>query len=312
MRQVVDELWSSGFVTRDEMEARGTTGPDQAVADQFSGLDRWLALVERQFTDPDGTLSKMEGRIGSLEDRRAGDSIEHSGKAFQDIGAVAAWVQTFKDKDLFWYCVDMVKLVMLCANPYETVAEGMATAAATHKAEYNSLTEARIFLSYGLTYPENLMKKYDKEKHAATGGWFWMTTWSSYAVFKGMFNNGAKDNFSSSLVEVSRMIQNTIDFAFSLTTHPLPRAVFTQQLLLARAQASAWLDALEPLYEILSLAGMPTKESWEHVLIFTKAIFNDIRTVRALTLDKKNTAGMIWGLFCTTKLLEEYQRLKFY
>jgi hypothetical protein len=169
MRQVVDKLWSSGFVTRDEMEAHGTTRPDQAVADQFSGLGRRLALVERQFTDPDGTLSKMEGRIGSLEDQRAGDSIEHSRKAFQDIGAVTAWVQTLKDKDLFWYCVDMVKLVMLCANPYETIAEGMATTAAAHKAEYNSLTEACISLSYGLTYPENLMKKYDKEKHAATG-----------------------------------------------------------------------------------------------------------------------------------------------
>jgi hypothetical protein len=83
----------------------------------------------------------------------------------------------------------MVTLVMLCADPYETIAEGMATAAAAHKAKYNSLTEARISLSYGLTYPENLMKKYDKEKHTATGGWFWTTTWSSYAVFKGMFNN---------------------------------------------------------------------------------------------------------------------------
>jgi hypothetical protein len=108
------------------------------------------------------------------------------------------------------------------------------------------------------------------------------------------------------------MIQKVIDFAFPLMTHPLPGAVFTQQLLLARAQASAWLDALEPLYEIQSLAGMPTEESWECILIFTKAVFDNIRTVRALTLDKKNTAGMIWGLFCTTKLLEEYQRLKFY
>jgi hypothetical protein len=93
------------------------------------------------------------------------------------------------------------------------------------------------------------------------------------------------------------MIQYAIDFAFTLTTHPLPRAVFTQQFLLARAQASAWLDAVEPLYEILSLVGMPTEEAWKCVLIFTKAIFDDIRMVRALTLDKKNTPGMIWGSF---------------
>jgi hypothetical protein len=48
----------------------------------------------------------------------------------------------------------MITLVMLCADPYKTIAEGMATAAAAHKAEYNSPTEACILLSYGLTYPK--------------------------------------------------------------------------------------------------------------------------------------------------------------
>ena len=108
------------------------------------------------------------------------------------------------------------------------------------------------------------------------------------------------------------MVQNAIDFAFPLATHPLAHGVFTEQLLLARAQASAWVDALEPLYEILCSVGMPTNEAWERVLIFTKAVYDDIRTVRALTLDKNNTSGMIWGSFRTTKLLEEYQQLKFY
>ncbi len=57
---------------------------------------------------------------------------------------------------------------------------------------------------------------------------------------------------------------------------------------------------------------MPTEESWECILIFTKAVFDNIRMVCALNLDKKNTPGMIWGLFCTTKLLEKYQQLKYY
>ncbi len=93
------------------------------------------------------------------------------------------------------------------------------------------------------------------------------------------------------------MIQNAIDFAFPLTSHPFPHAVFTEQLLLARSQASAWIDALEPLYEILSSAGMSSDNAWEHFLIFTKAVFDNICTIRALMLDKKNTAGMIWGSF---------------
>jgi hypothetical protein len=221
MRQVVNKLWYRVFVTRDKMEAHVSVRADFNATDQLSGLGKWVTTVEKKFTDLDSTLAKIESRITSLEDWRAGDSIKRSDKAFQDISAIAVWVQTFEDKELFHYCVDMVTRVMLCADPYKTIAEGMATAAATHKAEYNSLTKAHISLSYGLTYLEILMKKYNKEEHAATGGWFWTTTWSSYAVFKGTFNNGAKDTFSSSLVEVSRMIQNAIGFAFPLATYPL-------------------------------------------------------------------------------------------
>ncbi len=88
----MDKLRSLGFVTRDEMEAAATAGQAHNDTDQFSGLSRRLNVVESQFTGPDGTLSKMEGRIVSLEDRCAGDFIERGRKAFQDIGAIAAWV----------------------------------------------------------------------------------------------------------------------------------------------------------------------------------------------------------------------------
>jgi hypothetical protein len=108
------------------------------------------------------------------------------------------------------------------------------------------------------------------------------------------------------------MIQNAIDFSFPTATHPIAHAVFTEQLLISRQQASGWIEALEPLYEILCAAGVSTDEDWEHVLISTKTIFDDVWTVRAITLDKGNTGGMIWGSFRTAKLLEEYQRLKFY
>jgi hypothetical protein len=164
MVQVVDKLCCSGFITGKQMEAHLSPPSNHDVTDQISGLGRWVNNVARHFTDPDGALAKMDGRIKSVEDRWAGDSIEQGGK-FCNIGAVSAWVQTFKDKDLFWYCFNMVALLMLCADPYKTIAEGMATAAAAHKAEYNSLTEAQISLFYSLTFPKNLMKKHDKEKH---------------------------------------------------------------------------------------------------------------------------------------------------
>jgi hypothetical protein len=120
------------------------------------------------------------------------------------------------------------------------------------------------------------MKKMDKQRHAMTGGWYWTTSWSTFSAFKGTSNNDAKDGITSSLWEVVGMIQNAINFAFPLTTHLLAHAVFMEQLLLSRAQASEWIEALEPLYKILSSAGMPSDDAWKQVLIFTKAVFNDV------------------------------------
>ena len=200
---------------------------DQIVK-QVSALAHRVGSLEREFSDPDATIGKLESRIKTLEERCARETIERGGRLFRDVMSVNTWVQTFKDKGLFRYCVDMVTLIMLCAEPYETIAEGMANAAAAHKAEFNDLMETRISLSYGRTYPDNIIRKQDKEKYAATGGWFWTNTWPSYAVFKGTFNNGANDTITCSLVELARMIQNAINFSFPPACLPIAHAIFTE------------------------------------------------------------------------------------
>ena len=177
MRQVIDELQAAGCVFRTDTDARTTAGVQANTLDQIvnqvSGLSRRIVYLENALSDPNGTMGKMESHLKTLKERRAGETIERGGRLFRDVVAINTWVQRFKDKGLFRYCVDMVTLIMLCAEPYKTIAEGMANAAAAHKAKFNDLAEARISLSYGLTYPDNIMRKQDKEKYVATGGWFW-------------------------------------------------------------------------------------------------------------------------------------------
>ncbi len=131
------------IVHHSDLDSRVMSTLPSDIVDQLSSLSRRLASVERELKDPDGTLAMFEGRIKSLEDRRAGEAIEQGGKTFRDLGAASAWLQSFKEKDLYLYCVDMVTLVMLCSEAYETIAEGMVNAASAFKADYNSLTEAR-------------------------------------------------------------------------------------------------------------------------------------------------------------------------
>ena len=82
MRQVVNKLRSLIFVTRNEMEAHVSIAANFNFTNQLSGLGRWVTALEKKFTDPDGTMAKIEARISSLEDWRAGDSITRGGKAF--------------------------------------------------------------------------------------------------------------------------------------------------------------------------------------------------------------------------------------
>ena len=82
MRRVVDELKSVGFVLQSDLDSRMMSTAPSDIADQLSGLGRRLGSIERELRDPDGTFAKLEGRIKSLEDRRAGEAIERGGKTF--------------------------------------------------------------------------------------------------------------------------------------------------------------------------------------------------------------------------------------
>ena len=113
MRQVVDELHCSGFVLQSDLNAQATLALPVDTVEQLLPLSRRVGTIEKEFKDPDGTLAKLEGRIKSLEDWRAGEAIKRGGMTFQDVVAVSGWVQTFKDKDLYPYCMDMVTLLML-------------------------------------------------------------------------------------------------------------------------------------------------------------------------------------------------------
>ncbi len=125
MRHVINELHQSGFVLQANLDAIGVSGfqsdSRSQMLDQVLVLNQSVVRLEKELTDPNSTIVKVEGRIKSLEDQQAGEAIERGGKTFSDLGAVAVWVQTFKDKDLYCYCVDMVTLIMLCAEAYETI-----------------------------------------------------------------------------------------------------------------------------------------------------------------------------------------------
>ena len=168
----------------------------------------------------------------------------------------------------------------------------MTSEAAAVKANYGSLLEARISLSYKITYPENIMRPSDKAAASATEGWLWSAPWGSHESFEGSFNNGACDRLRSDLKDTRDSIQNAIDFSFPIGVHGTTHAIFTEQLSLSYDQATGWLMSLTPLFKTMKVGGLPHSEAWNRVLVYTTSLLEDIKSVRAISAET-DCAAMI-------------------
>ena len=87
-----------------------------------------------------------------------------------------AFVVLTGDKDLYIYCIDFVSLLNLAPDHFFTVSGGITSEAAAVKANFNSLLEARITLSYQIAYPKNFTRRSEKTGAADTDGWSWTST----------------------------------------------------------------------------------------------------------------------------------------
>ena len=210
------------FVTEAELEhrlARACPKPAEPSLSTFD-ISSWISKVEDALLRHEEPIALLFVKVKFLEDRRIGQAVERGGRIFKDQKAVEAFVLASGDNDIYRYAVDMVSLVMLTQDPFTTIAEGMATEAAAFKAQYNSLLEARLSISYNITYPENITKRVDKKEAANTEGWVWTGPWATFENFEGNYNNGALHRTKTDLRYARDMIKNAVEFAFPLETKP--------------------------------------------------------------------------------------------
>ena len=282
---------------------------DTGSTESVSSISRRIAKCEVELFKPEGALAVIRDQVKLLEERRNANVIERGNQLFKDQQAVRAWVQLLDEPNVFRYCVDMLVLVILTQDPYEDVAGGMATEAAAYKAQYNDMLEARISISHGLTFPDNLVARSSKAEASLTEGWFWASGWTSHTAFEGTYNNGAMHRTKKQLEEVTKMIQNAINFAYPTDVAPIPNAVFSEQLRTSYTQAVGFIDSINPLFKTLQTSGMSDKEAWGRIFVFVKSVFEDIATVRKVSA-VRDASAMIWGSFATAELLKEYERLR--
>jgi hypothetical protein len=149
-----------------------------------------------------------------------------------------------------------------------------------------------------------------KASGMSNDSWSWTQGWLSYSAFEGTTYNGANAHMKKSLVELKDMIKNAINFEYSPDGSRKINMILIDQLDKSYEQAVGWLESLGLLYKTMQKGQMSEQVAWQTCLIYSMALFEDIKMVRHVSA-KKNESWMIWGSFHTMELLAEYVRLNY-
>ena len=151
----------------------------------LSGTTTRIAALKTEVFKPEGAVARLKIQLKYLEDRRGGNVVEHGGRQFKDQRAVEALIVAAGEESLAQFCVDFFSLIHLTKDPYETVAKGIASEATSFKAQFTSLLQATLSVSYALTYPNNMFRRSNKKEAANTKCWIWGGAWSTNVAFSG-------------------------------------------------------------------------------------------------------------------------------
>lgn len=301
-RVVASKLHLSEFVRRSDLPGDLSGGATIPPA-----LMSRVQACEAELLNPAGSVPKLIDRVEVLEAFKVSTAIDMGGHVFVDEAATEAWAATHADPNLHRFCVDFVSLFLLAEPKYESVKGGLEQTAAAVKANFPSLDQATIELSYSIIYPDRLLKYSDKSDAQIADGFTWASQLSTFEAFEGDYHNGTHRRLKKTIETVATALSNGIDYHFPISTRPKSNAVFKAQLQLSVSQCTEFLDSFAPLYKQIAGGGMSPKEAWSRVMIFAKQVFADVATVRAPN-SEASMGSMIWSSFQTSTMLKEYQR----
>eukprot|EP00956_Cyclotella_meneghiniana_P021454 scaffold39149_cov41-Cyclotella_meneghiniana.AAC.1 len=167
-RNVASKLHLSEFVKKADL-------PDNLSGEPTipSTILTRLKACEAEFLNPAGSVAKLLDRVEVLEVSKVATAIEMGGHVFADEAATEAWARTHGDPNLHRFCVDFVSLFLLAEPKYEPVEGGLEQKAAAVKANFPSLDQATIELSYSIIYPDCVLKYSDKADAQLADGYTW-------------------------------------------------------------------------------------------------------------------------------------------
>jgi len=278
---------------------------------EMTGLNNRISALEDQMFKVDGLVPTVVKQVKGMEDQRAANAVVRGRKVFRNVQTVEAFVKQLGDDSIYRLAPDMVSLIMLAPEPVDNIADLVSNEAAVIKANFSSQLEATVSLSFGLTYPKDMI---EKTTDTSTRGTMtslvkWGSGYSNVGKFKGVENEGTRGTLLDQLLSTREAIEQSINFDYPIDSHPVVNAILTEQLMAAYRQAVSFIGAFVPLYERVKRGGLTPEDSWDRVLQFAKHVFDDAKTKRVASKDRRSSAGKMWSAFQATDMLKEYERL---
>lgn len=95
--------------------------------------------LEDHFKPPVGAIPVLQSRVEDLENRRVGTSVTFGGGiTFKDEKSTQAWFLQLKDDEAYMYAPDMMALLSVAEDSFETIADGMKVATDVSRAEFKT------------------------------------------------------------------------------------------------------------------------------------------------------------------------------
>jgi hypothetical protein len=328
----IDEL-TRAVAAKVHLEPLGETVPD---IDEISGavesklnigpfmeevrsVSNRLDLVEKEFSTESGSVAQLQVAMDAMKAQQSTTSVERAGYVFKGPEDVEAFIMLAGPKaKLSTKCLDIISLLTLSQDPFVTYEAGIQVHSNAIKANFDTVVESRVKISFEIPYPEMIIKTVENATTAARGGAKWAPLFTLAEGFEDDFRDGAHRRVMRGIDNAYELTQKSIDSDYPIgysgpktTDVRKVHAILSDQLRRAYRQTVTFVDCLLPFYRTLKGGSLSKEEAWDRVFIFVLEVLTSVQEERVMSLDIGSESSMIWGAFKATDFTEDFRNKKF-
>ena len=313
LTEVVKHLDMGALATAIEGEFHIST-----MRSKVDDVDSRVTYLEREVSSDQGIVPRIKAEVEKMQARGNLAASERGGYVFTGPADVQALVQLVGPGKLSVLCLDLVGMLTLAQDPFVTYEGGVQAHANAQKANFGSVLESRLKLSFEIPYPEIIVRRVDSVSTSARGGAKWAPMFDSAEVFEDDFRDGTHRRVLKGIESAYDLTQKAIDQEFPTNSGGTESAnnrkihtILSDQNRQAYRQTVAFIESLLPFHRTLKGGGLSEKDAWERVFVLVVEVLDALREARVISSDLSEESALIWGCFKATDLAEEFRLQKF-